>query len=214
MLLHWYGHACFLLSSADTKIMTDPFNEKVGYRLPEDKPDYVTVSHDHHDHSSVGLVHGTPQVKRTPESEKLGDFLVYGIESHHDPEGGTKRGQNIIFVFEHEGVRLAHLGDLGHTLSSEQLIALGRVDVLLIPVGGVYTIDAKAACQVIKQVGPRLVVPMHYNTRDLSIALGEVQEFCDAFSNTVFSGQCTLNLTPNTLPSEQQVVVMEYCNKS
>ena len=194
--------------------MTDPFNEKVGYRLPEDRPDYITVSHDHYDHSSVGLVHGTPLVKRISVQEQLGDFLVYGIESHHDTEGGTKRGKNTIFVFEHEGVRLAHLGDLGHTLSPEQLEALGRVDVLLIPVGGVYTIDAKAACQVIKQVAPRLIVPMHYKTRDLSIALGEVQEFCDAFSNAVFSGQCTLNLTSATLPSQQEVVVMEYCNKA
>lgn len=214
MLLHWYGHACFLLSSADTSIMTDPFNEKVGYRLPEDRPDYVTISHDHHDHASVGLVHGIPLVKRTPGLEKLGDFMVYGIDSYHDTQDGTKRGKNMIYVFEHEGVRLAHLGDLGHLLSEAQLIALGRVDVLLIPVGGVYTIDAKAACQVIKQVAPRLIVPMHYKTRDLSIALGEVQEFCDAFGNTVFSGQCALNLTSTTLPSEQQVVVMEYCNKA
>ena len=140
--------------------------------------------------------------------------MLFRSESYHDTEGGTKRGDNMVFVFEHEGVRLVHLGDLGHMLSAEQLVALGRVDVLLIPVGGVYTIDAKAACQVIKQIAPRLIVPMHYKTRDLTIALGEVQEFCDAFSNTVFSGQCTLNLTSATLPSEQQVVVMEYCNKS
>lgn len=214
MLLHWYGHACFLLSTADTKIMIDPFNEKVGYRLPEDTPDYITVSHEHGDHASVGMVRGKAQVKRTPESEKLGDFQVYGVESYHDTESGTKRGKNMIFVFEHEGVRLAHCGDLGHMLSPEQIEALGRVDVLLLPVGGVYTIDAKSACQVIKQVNPRLIVPMHYKTRDLAISLGEVKDFCDAFSNTVFTGQCTLNLTSATLPSEQEVVVMEYCNKA
>jgi len=203
-----------MLSTATTRIMTDPFNEKVGYLLPEDAPDYVTVSHEHYDHSSVGLVHGTPHVKRTPELEKLGDVLTYGVESHHDTEGGTKRGKNMVFVFEHEGMRLAHLGDLGHPLSASQLEELGQIDVLLIPVGGVYTIDAQGACQVVKQLAPRLIVPMHYKTRDLAFALGEVQEFCGGFSNAVFSGQCTLNITPATLPREQQVVVMEYCNRS
>jgi len=194
--------------------MTDPFNEKVGYRLPEDTPDYVTISHEHYDHSSIGLVHGNPVAKRSADKETLGDFVVYGVPTHHDPEGGSKRGANMVFVFEHQGMRLVHLGDLGHALTSEQTAEIGSVDVLLIPVGGVYTIDAKLACQVVHSLNPRLIVPMHYKTRDLSFALGEVQDFCGAFNSVVKSGQSTLNITPETLPKEQQVVIMEYCYKA
>jgi len=214
LLLHWYGHACFLLSGEQTKLMTDPFNEKVGYRLPEDTPDFVTVSHEHHDHASVGLVNGTPTVKRDAVKQTLGEFVVYGVETHHDTEGGNKRGNNMVFVFEHQGMRIAHLGDLGHTLSGQQIEAIGPVDVVLIPVGGVYTINAQAACHVVSSLKPRLVIPMHYKTRDLAIALEEVQEFCVSFANVVLSGQSTLNITPATLPTEQQVVVMEYCYKA
>lgn len=214
MLLHWYGHACFLLSSQRTSILIDPFNEKVGYPLPEDTPDFITVSHDHHDHSSVGLINGKPAVKRSLHTEVLGDFLVYGVTTDHDPEGGTKRGKNIVFVFEHEGVRLVHLGDLGHKLTADQVVAIGRADILLIPVGGVYTIDAAMACQVVAQLGPRLIIPMHYKTRDLSFALGEVREFCPAFANVVFSKSSTINIAERNLPLHQEVVVMEYSNKA
>ena len=214
MLLHWYGHSCFLLYTERTSIMTDPFNEKVGYPLPEDLPSYITVSHEHYDHSAVGLIHGTPVVKRNLVPETLGDIHVYGVNSFHDADKGASRGKNTIFVFEHNGVRICHLGDLGHALNDTQVAAIGAVDVLLIPVGGVYTIEGESACTVVHQLRPNVIIPMHFKTRDLSFHLGDVHGFCTAFRNVVQSGQCTLNITKETLPKTQQVIIMEYCHKA
>jgi L-ascorbate metabolism protein UlaG (beta-lactamase superfamily) len=214
MLLHWYGHACFLIASEKTTIMTDPFNEKVGYPLPEDAPDYVTVSHDHYDHSSVGLVNGSPQVKKSLNLETLGDIAVRGVSTFHDTEQGTARGTNTVFIFEHDGVRICHLGDLGHVLTDDQAAEIGEIDVLLIPVGGVYTVEGQTACAIVQKLTPKVIVPMHFRTRDLAFNLGPVDGFCQSFQNVIHTGQCSLNITPATLPKTPQVLVLEYCRKA
>ncbi|MCG5052578.1 MAG: MBL fold metallo-hydrolase [Myxococcales bacterium] len=179
--LTWYGQSCFLLETAQgTRVLMDPTSHGAGFRLPDAVPaDLVTVSHEHPDHTNLGLVSGTPRVLRglTPDKkgwlkidERFRDVSIRTIGVYHDDELGTRRGLNAIFVFETSGVRVAHLGDLGHTLTDQQLSELGQVDVVLVPVGGTYTIDAERAARVVDQIRPRLiVVPMHYKTETSAV---------------------------------------------
>lgn len=179
--LTWYGQACFVLeSAAGARILMDPLADDIGYTLPEPlQVDAVTVSHEHPDHANVALAHGKPRVLRGLTADKKGwvkidqkvkDIQIRSIGVYHDEEKGARRGLNTVFVFEVGRLRIAHLGDLGHTLTEEQRSQIGAVDVVLVPVGGHYTIDARQATRVVDQLRPRLtVVPMHYKTDAVTI---------------------------------------------
>lgn len=182
MKLKWFGHASFLITAPDgTRILTDPYNAEVGYRVPLGEADYVTVSHEHHDHNSLQDVPGTHVVLRGAGRHQAGPVAVTGVESCHDDHGGSKRGKNTLFVFAvpdaGELIKVAHLGDLGHQLDAAQLAALGPVDVLLIPTGGTYTLDPAGAAQQVAAIKPRMVVPMHYRTPALAMPLKLVDDF-------------------------------------
>lgn len=182
MKLKWLGHAAFLLTAADgTRVLADPYNAEVGYKVPLDEADYVTVSHEHFDHNSVQNVPGTPQAVRGEGPHSLGPVKAVGVATWHDDAGGSKRGPNTAFRFdfsEPEGtLSVCHLGDLGHQLTPEQLAEIGEVDVLLVPVGGRFTVDAAGAREVVEALRPRVVVPMHYKTRALSFPLAPVDDF-------------------------------------
>ncbi len=179
--LTWYGQSCFLLESAGGgRVVMDPLQTNVGYLPPADlRADAVTLSHDHPDHNNLGLVHGKPKILRglTPDkkgwmkiNEKVKDITIRSVGVYHDSKQGAEIGLNTVFVFETGGVRLAHLGDLGHVLTDQQASAIGSVDVVLVPVGGVWTIDARGATEVVDQIRPRLAaVPMHYRTEVCTI---------------------------------------------
>jgi len=178
MRIYWLGHSCFnILSEDGLSILTDPFDSQVGYRLPNVRADIVTVSHDHHDHNHVAPVKGNPVVVRGPGRHAVRGIDFKGIETYHDGSCGRLRGSNTVFCFQIEGTRICHLGDLGHTLIPDDVSSIGSVDLLFIPVGGIYTIDALGAHEVIGQLRPRIVVPMHYQTEDLSFELNEVDDF-------------------------------------
>jgi L-ascorbate metabolism protein UlaG (beta-lactamase superfamily) len=193
MKLKWFGHASYLLvSEGGTRIVIDPFNAEVGYRVPLDEADYVTVSHEHFDHNSVQNVPGTPTVLRGPGEHQAGDVRVLGIATDHDNAGGSKRGHNTVFCFDvpasaaaagqqpaadTASIRVCHLGDLGHQLTEEQVAALAQVDMLLIPVGGTYTLDPVGAARQVRAIRPRVVVPMHYKTPALAFPLRPVEDF-------------------------------------
>jgi len=174
--LTWYGQSCFLMETPQgTRVLMDPTSTASGYPVPETIPaDLVTISHEHPDHNSIKLAGGGAKVIRGLTADKKGwmrinekfrDVSVRTIGVYHDDELGRLRGLNSIFVFEVAGLRVAHLGDLGHTLSDRQLSNLGQVDVVMVPVGGNLTIDAERAARVVDQIRPRLiVVPMHYAT--------------------------------------------------
>jgi L-ascorbate metabolism protein UlaG (beta-lactamase superfamily) len=174
--LTWLGQSCFVLETATgTRIVMDPLSKGLGYELPAGlKADAVTVSHEHPDHNNVGLLSNKPKVLRgltadrkgwTKIDEKVKDVSVRSIGVYHDDKRGTERGLNTVFVFEVAGMRIAHLGDLGHVLTDDQLSAIGAVDVVLVPVGGTFTVDAYRASLVVDQLHPRLmVIPMHYKT--------------------------------------------------
>ncbi len=221
--LTWFGQACFLLeSAAGTRVVMDPIPAAIGYPLPADlRAVAVTVSHEHGDHNNVALVSGKPRVLRGLTADKKGwvkidekikDISVRSVGVYHDEEKGQKRGLNTVFVFEVAGVRIAHLGDLGHLLQDEQLSAIGSVDVVLIPVGGFYTIDARQATRVIDQLRPRLVVvPMHYKTDVLTIKqLAGVELFLAGKPNVRREAGNTLAITGVKKRAPAEIVVLDW----
>ncbi|MDO4565180.1 MAG: MBL fold metallo-hydrolase [Clostridia bacterium] len=177
MKLSYLGHASFLITCNDgLRIVTDPYPADIYPHEPVEC-DLVTMSHDHFDHCDLSLIEGTPKVIKELEPLDVRGLHLYGVKSFHDEVGGKKRGENTIFVFEADGERLAHLGDLGQLLSDEQVAAIGALDVLLIPVGGTFTLDPKAAVEVAKQLRPKRVIPMHYACKGHSFKLVPAAEF-------------------------------------
>jgi L-ascorbate metabolism protein UlaG (beta-lactamase superfamily) len=221
--LTWYGQSCFLLeSAAGTRIAIDPIPAGLGYTLPADlKADAVTVSHEHADHNNVALVPGKPKILRGLTADKKGwvkidekvkDVAIRSVGVYHDEEKGAKRGLNTIFLFEVGGVRLAHLGDLGHLLTDQQLAAIGSVDVVMIPVGGFFTIDARQATRVIDQLRPRLIIiPMHYKTDVLTIKeLATVDAFLAGKPNVRREKGNSIPITGVKARPSTEVVVLNY----
>jgi L-ascorbate metabolism protein UlaG (beta-lactamase superfamily) len=172
-------------------ILTDPYNEELPYNKITDKPDYVTVSHDHFDHNAVDLLEGSPEVIKKSSGFEDDNISVKGISVYHDDAEGDKRGENIIFIINTDGYKIAHLGDLGHELNKEDLNRLKDIDILLIPVGGNYTIDAKKAKNIVDDINPKIVLPMHYKTDILDFPITGVDEFLSYFekeSIEIFDG--------------------------
>lgn len=213
MQITWYGHSCFILENdAGVRVLTDPCDPSVGYALRDVACDIVTVSHGHHDHNYVEAAAGAPSVIDTAGPHMVLDVPVTGYPSWHDEAQGKKRGANILFLVELDGMRVLHLGDLGHMLSADALAAIGRVDVLLCPVGGTYTIDASEAAQVVAAIDPAICIPMHYKTSACTLGIGAIEPFLDAVGQTrsvhrVLSSTCTV--TKDAL-MKKRVLLLDY----
>jgi L-ascorbate metabolism protein UlaG (beta-lactamase superfamily) len=163
--IRWWGQACFSLTDEQGLcVLVDPFPKDFGYPSPTVEPQVCLVTHEHRDHNAVDNVQGQPTVVRGVGEHEAAGLKLRGLAAAHDDQDGAQRGQNTIFAWEMAGLRLAHVGDLGRVLSDEQIKALGPVEVLMVPVGGYYTIDAAQAIQVARQVGAKVVLPMHYRT--------------------------------------------------
>src|SRR5258708_25082068 len=221
--LTWLGQSCFVLETATgTRLVMDPIPKGIGYDLPAGlKADVVTVSHEHPDHNNTALLVNKPRVLRGLTSDKKGwakidvkvkDVAIRSVGVYHDDAMGADRGLNTVFLFEVGGLRIAHLGDLGHVLTDEQLSAIGAVDVLLVPVGGVYTIDGVQATRVVDQLRPRLVVlPMHYKTDVLTIKqLQGLDAFLEGKPNVRKDGSSTLALSAVKARPAAEIVVLNY----
>ena len=210
MKIKWLGHASFAITS-DTgiKIITDPYktDERIGYGEIEESADIVTVSHEHSDHSNVAAVKGNPEVVR--ETAKVKGLEFKGIPTYHDSVQGQQRGKNTIFCFEVDGIRICHLGDLGHSLSDKQLAELGKVDILLIPVGGYFTIDAEVASQICGRLAPRVVIPMHYKTDKCFLPIADVDEFLQGKENIVRLSASEAEFKQGELPAKTQIIVLK-----
>lgn len=177
----WLGHSTFLITNdAGGRLVTDPADERSIPKLPEVSADVVTVSHRHHDHCAVERIGGEPVVKESPEPETLAGFSIRGFSTFHDEVKGAKRGLNTVFLIEADGQRFVHCGDLGHMPDEKTIAAIRGCDVLFLPVGGVYTVDGKAAWEIAKRIAPKTVVPMHYQTPDLGFRLEPVGNFLEA----------------------------------
>lgn len=169
MEISYIGHSCFRIKGKDTSLVIDPYDpEKVGFKLPKLKADIVLLSHQHCDHAHKDGVTDCKLLVETPGEYEIVGTFIYGIKTYHDDQKGKLRGDNTIFQIDIDGFSLLHLGDLGHELTTETLERLTDIDVLMIPVGGEYTIDAKTAVKVISSVEPFIVIPMHYQTDDLT----------------------------------------------
>ncbi|MBU0493755.1 MAG: MBL fold metallo-hydrolase [Chloroflexi bacterium] len=211
MDIKWLGHACFLLQDRQgVRLVMDPYNETIGYKLPYPTADIVTLSHEHRDHGYVAGVRGNPQVVRTPGPHTVRGIAITGIATHHDEVGGQKRGSNMVYCVTMDDVRMCHLGDLGHPLSAPQLEALDGVDVLMAPVGGTYTLDARQAADLVRQVRPRIVIPMHYKTPALNFPLAPVDDFLQAMGVGKVSVKDRLTVERDTLPAATEVVLLDY----
>lgn len=220
MEIKWLGHACFLITSpGGTRVVTDPINEEVGYATQPVKADLVTVSHEHFDHNHVPLVTGSPRVVRALTSggadwarpvEKVGDVAVSTVPTYHDPEQGAKRGKNGCFIFDMGSIRMAHLGDLGHPLSPEQGAEFGKIDVLLIPVGGFYTIGPAEADRVVSLLKPRVAIPMHVKTAaNASWPIESVEAFLRGKAGVRRVGNSLVQVEPGNLPLPTEYWVLE-----
>ena len=177
----WLGHSTFLIvNDAGGRLVTDPADERSIPNLPRVTADVITLSHRHHDHCAVERIGGEPIVKESTDPETIAGFSIRGFSAFHDEVKGAKRGANTIFLFEADGQRFVHCGDLGHMPDEETLAAIRGCDVLLIPVGDVYTVDGKTAWAIAKRIAPKTVVPMHYATPDLGFALEPVNNFLAA----------------------------------
>ncbi len=169
MDITYLGHSSFKLKGKTASVITDPFDPKfVGLKYPSCDAEIVTISHNHNDHNQSQLVKAVRMVINGPGEYEVSGVSIIGIASFHDTKKGEQRGENTIYVFEIDGLRMAHLGDLGEELSDEMISQLGNIDVLMIPVGGEYTIGAKEAVKVIGEVDPYFVIPMHYKVDGLS----------------------------------------------
>lgn len=209
MRIRWLGHACMVLESeTGTKVMADPFGEGVGYKLPREAVDLVTVSHDHYDHNAVDVLPGKPKVIKTAGQHQAAGVTIEGFPTFHDSQRGASRGKNLVFLIIMDGLRVVHCGDLGHLLEPSLLEALKPVDVLLLPVGGVYTINGAEAHQLAEELQPRIIIPMHYQTPDGLIRLEPLENFTQYYPN--FRRQKDLLLTRESLPPETEVVVLDY----
>ncbi|MFC2020951.1 MBL fold metallo-hydrolase [Chloroflexota bacterium] len=211
MKIKWLGHATFLISSDDgTRIITDPYapNERLTYSEIKESADIVTVSHGHSDHNNVAAVGSNPEVvKGTAE---IGGIKFSGIPTYHDDDGGSQRGENTIFCFEIDGIRICHLGDLGHQLGDNEVAVLGKVDILMAPVGGNYTMDAKVATEVCNKLAPKVIFPMHFrNERCPNFPVAEVDEFLQGKERVERLDASEAEFKEGELPTIAQVVVLK-----
>ncbi len=178
MKIKYLGHSCFLLTeSTGTAIVTDPYDGSIGYSMPAVTADAVTVSHRHYDHDNIKAVSGNPVILDKEQGYELPGVVINAINSSHDDAGGALRGENVIFKFRMDGLDVCHLGDLGEECSPELIEAILPVNVLLIPVGGNYTIDAKMAKEYVDRLMPDVVIPMHYRTKGCELDIDKVDAF-------------------------------------
>jgi len=204
------GHSCFRIKGSQAVIITDPFPPDLGYSLGKPDANIVTVSHQHPSHSYVQGVTGEPRIVKGPGEYEISGILIIGVATFHDAEGGQKRGRNTAYLMEVDGISVCHLGDLGHVLSDEQVEEIGDVDVLLLPVGGTSTIDAAMAAEVIRQLEPQAVVPMHYKTPLIDRELEPVTDFLKEMGMEQVDSRPKLSLTKSNLPAGTQVFLLDY----
>ena len=204
------GHSCFRIKGSHVAVVTDPFPPDLGYSLGKPTANIITVSHQHPSHSYIQGIIGEPKIIQGPGEYEISEVLIIGVATFHDAEGGRERGKNTVYLMEVDGIAICHLGDLGHVLTSVQLEEIGNVDVLLLPVGGVSTIDASMAANIIRQLEPKAVVPMHYKTPVINRQLDPVEKFLKEMGMEQIEPRPKLSLSKSNLPINTQVFLLDY----
>lgn len=215
MQITFLGHSSFLITtSSGTRIVTDPYDPEkypgmLLYKPFHGAADIVTISHQHPDHNNFAAVKGKPIVIDDPGKFGAADAEFRGVETFHDESRGKERGRNVVFVIRADGLSIAHMGDLGHVINADQAAEIGDVDIVLVPVGGNYTIDAEQAQEVVNRLAANIVIPMHYSNEKCQFPLAGVDEFIKGKPNVTRKGTPVLEVSKETLPREQQIVVLE-----
>lgn len=213
MEIVYLGHSSFRIKGKKTTLLTDPYNpDAVGFSYKKVSADIVTISHQHDDHNYLELVTDVKRVVDGPGEYEISGVSIIGISSYHDDKQGKERGKNTIYVIEMDGLRLVHMGDLGHTLKEKEVEALGTIDILMIPTGGEYTIGPAQASEITRAIEPSITIPMHYKTagltKDLSAKLSEVAPFISDLGFPVEKVD-KLSVKRESLGEEQKIIVLE-----
>jgi L-ascorbate metabolism protein UlaG (beta-lactamase superfamily) len=208
MEITWLGHSCFKIRGKQATIIADPFSPANGVSIGKVSANIVTVSHEHSGHSYSSGVGGSPRVLSRPGEYEIAGVLIIGLATFHDANKGADRGKNTVFVMETEELSICHLGDIGQALTDAQIEEIGKVDVLMIPVGGVTTINAGTAAALVRQMDPKIVIPMHYKTSLFEGELDSVEHFLREFAAQP-TPQPKLNVNKNNLPISTQVILLE-----
>ena len=212
MDIRWLGHSCFVIKGKEKTIITDPYHPNLGYSLENPEADIVTLSHLHPGHSYIESIASTTKQIKGPGEYEIGETFILGIATFHDDEGGKTRGKNTIYLIEMDGITLCHLGDLGHLLTPQEEEELGPIDILFLPVGEISTMSTEMAVKTIKQLNPRIVIPMHYKTNALARNLEPLDKFLQKMGIRETEGQAKLSITPSTMPASTQVIVLKLEN--
>lgn len=215
MKIEYLGHSCFKLTeSTGTSIVCDPYDESIGYEMPDTEADAVTISHGHYDHNNIKAVSGNPKIIDSESSYDLPGVEINAIKSFHDKQRGKLRGENLIFKFRMDGIDVCHLGDLGEDCSAELIDLLLPVNVLLIPVGGNYTIDAEMAKEYVNRIMPDIVIPMHYKSKGCKLDIEKVDEFLNLFEEEYVEekDESQIELMRSDFDGETKVIVLRRSN--
>jgi len=210
MEITWLGHSCFLIRGKEKTIITDPYHPDLGYRLGEPEADIVTLSHFHPGHNYIEGVANEPKLIKSPGEYEIGGTFITGVATFHDNRKGDLRGKNTIYIIEMDGITLCHLGDLGHPLAPHLIEEIGDIDILFLPVGEVSTITVDTAVEIVRQLEPPIVIPMHYKTETFTGDLSPVDKFLDKMRIRELEARPKLSITSSSLPSSTQTIVLNY----
>jgi L-ascorbate metabolism protein UlaG (beta-lactamase superfamily) len=210
MEITWLGHSCFLIRGKDKTIITDPCHPDLGYDLGEPEAEIVTVSHSHRGHCYVEGVADDPKQIKSPGEYEIGGTFITGIASFHDNNKGEVRGKNTIYVIEMDGITLCHLGDLGHALDSHLIEEIGDIGILFLPVGELSTIPIDTATEIIRQLEPPIVIPMHYKTEVFAGNLSPVNKFLDTMRIKELEAKPKLSITSSSLAGSTQTILLSH----
>jgi L-ascorbate metabolism protein UlaG (beta-lactamase superfamily) len=215
MIIQYYGHSCFKIitkpagrGQEDVTIFLDPFDKAVGLRPPQGSADLVLVTHDHHDHNNVEAIKGEPHIIDIPGEYSVKGVNIVGMKTFHDKKGGAEKGTNTIYILETEELRVCHMGDLGESLSEKQLEEINGVNILMIPIGGKYTLDGKEAVDIIKKIEPEIVIPIHYKINGSTVDVDDEKKFCKEIGNCPKEKIMKINIKKKDLEGKSMEVVL------
>ena len=212
MEITWYGHSCFRLTERSmATVVTDPYdNANIGYDALKLKADIVTVSHDASGHNNTKAVKGTSHIITGPGEFEIGGVFITAVQTNGHSKKDSDEPRNTLYVFDYDGITVAHLGDLKQVPTQTQVEALGAVNVALVPVGGGGGLNAAKAAEVISLLEPNIVIPMHYSTPGVKLKLDSLDKFLKEMGLGAADQQPSLKATRTGLPQETHVVVLEY----
>jgi len=215
MKIRWLGHSCFLITSDQgTRIITDPFTAGKGIGLEYKEvtlaADIVTSSHGHADHNNTAPIKGSPVILTDPTDSTVKDIKIHTVRTWHDENEGKQRGPNLVFCFEVDGVKVCHMGDLGHKLGKAQIDEIGKVDVVCMPVGGVFTLDCEPAMRTCESLRPSIIIPMHYKTEYCGWLKWTADDFVKGRSNYRKLDTDELEIKAGSLPKAMEIIILKY----